>query len=62
MRVTKRSARTSTLPDPAQLEQQLRLRAHALDESRGSEGGRDLDDWLQAGAEILGTNERADAA
>jgi hypothetical protein len=62
MRVTKRSARTSTFPDPAQLEQQVRLRIHALYEIRGSEGGRELDDWLTAEAEILGTQERANAA
>lgn len=60
--VTKRSARTSTLPDPVQLDQQVRLRAHALYESRGYEGGRELGDWLPAEAEILGTQNRANAA
>ncbi|MBZ5512186.1 MAG: DUF2934 domain-containing protein [Acidobacteriia bacterium] len=62
MRTTKRSARTSTIPDPTQLEKQIRLRAYALYESRGCEVGHELDDWLQAEAEILGRQEGASAA
>jgi hypothetical protein len=62
MRTTKRSKRASTIPDPTQLEKQIRLRAYALYESRGGEDGHDLDDWLQAEAEILGTRKRANAA
>jgi hypothetical protein len=62
MRTTKRSARAGTIPDPTQLEKQIRLRAYALYESRGREDGHDLDDWLQAEAEILGRQERASAA
>jgi DUF2934 family protein len=62
MRTTKRSARASTILDPAQLEKQIRLRAYALYESRGCEDGHDFDDWLQAEAEILGKQKRANAA
>jgi hypothetical protein len=62
MRTTQRSERASPIPDPTQLEKQIRLRANRLYESRGSEDGYDLDDWLQAEAEILGRQERANAA
>jgi hypothetical protein len=62
MRTAKRSARAGTIPDPTQLEKQIRLRAYALYESRGSEDGHDFDDWLQAEAEILGRQKRATAA
>jgi len=62
MRSTKRSARAGTIPDPNQLERHIRLRAYALYESRGYEDGHDLDDWLQAEAEIIGTQETANAA
>jgi hypothetical protein len=62
MRTAKRSDRASTIPDPTQLEKQVRLRAYALYESRGREDGHELDDWLQAEAEILGRQERASAA
>ena len=62
MRTTKRSERASTIPDPAQLEEQVRLRAYALSESRGGQDGHNLDDWLQAEAEIPGRHKRANAA
>ncbi len=62
MRTAKRSERAGTIPDPTQLEKQIRLRAYALYESRGSEDGHDFDDWLQAEAEILGRQKRATAA
>jgi hypothetical protein len=62
MRATKRSAGAGTIPDLTQREKQIRLRAYALYESRGCEDGHDLDDWLQAEAEILGTQKRANAA
>lgn len=62
MRTTKRSERAGTIPDPIQLEKQIRLRAYALYESRGREDGHELDDWLQAETEIVGRQERANAA
>lgn len=34
--------------------EQIRQRAHELYEARGREEGHDLEDWLQAEAEILG--------
>jgi hypothetical protein len=45
-----------TGPTPEMLEQ-IRARAHELFEQRGREEGRDLDDWLQAEAEV--TQQRA---
>lgn len=35
-------------------EDPIRLRAYQLYEERGCEPGHDLDDWLQAEAEIMG--------
>ena len=40
-----------TEPTPEILEQ-IRARAHELFEQRGREEGHDLDDWLQAEAEV----------
>jgi hypothetical protein len=48
--------------DVATLEEQIRLRAYALYEARSCEDGHDLDDWLKAEAEILGTRRKATAA
>jgi DUF2934 family protein len=62
MTTTTRSARTIPISDRTQLERQIRLRAYAIYESRGREDGHDLDDWLQAEAEILGRQKRASAA
>jgi hypothetical protein len=44
------------------LEEQIRLRAYELYEARDREDGHELDDWLQAEAEIIGTGQRASAA
>jgi hypothetical protein len=44
-------------PTPEMLEQ-IRARAHELFEQRGREPGHDLDDWLQAEAEV--TQQRAE--
>jgi hypothetical protein len=62
MKPAQRSEPTSTIPDPTQLEERIRLRAYELYETRGREDGHDLDDWLQAEAEILGTQRKAAAA
>ncbi len=43
------------------IEEQIRRRAHELYEARGRERGRELDDWLQAEAEITGTKRKAAA-
>jgi Protein of unknown function (DUF2934) len=39
---------------PNNLEEQIRRRAYELYEARGREDGHDLEDWLQAEAEITG--------
>jgi len=55
----KRPDPACTIPDPTQLEDKIRIRAYELFEARGREDGRDLDDWLQAEAEILGSKKTA---
>jgi len=47
-----------TLSEPA-LEEQIRLRAYELYEARGREDGHEVDDWLQAEAEVLGAGQKA---
>ena len=42
---------------PKNIEERIRLRAYELFEARGREHGRDLDDWLQAEAEIIGSEK-----
>ena len=37
------------------LEEEIRRRAYELYEARGREDGHDLDDWLGAEGEIMGT-------
>lgn len=46
------------LPTGEQLEQ-IRRRAYELYESRGQENGRDVEDWLQAEAEITAADPAA---
>jgi hypothetical protein len=43
-------------------EDQIRRRAYDLYEARGRGDGHDLEDWLEAGAEITGRTEEAAAA
>jgi len=62
MSPVKRSDRPRTAPHSRALEEQIRLRAYELYEARGREDGHELDDWLQAEAEIVGTGQRATAA
>jgi hypothetical protein len=61
MKPEQRSEPTSKTPDPTALAEQIRLRAYALYEARGREVGHELDDWLQAESEILGTKQKAAA-
>ncbi len=49
-------AENQTEPTPEMLER-IRVRAHELFEQRGREQGHDVDDWLQAEAEV--TQQRA---
>ena len=41
--------------DPAELQEQIRSRAHEIYEQRNRTEGHELDDWLQAEAELTGT-------
>ncbi len=45
-----------------ELQEQIRLRAYELYEQRGGEDGRELDDWLQAEAEVTQSMKKAVAA
>ncbi len=56
-----RSEPTCTTPSPPS-EEQIRLRAYELYQTRGREDGHEMDDWLQAEAEITGTRRKAGAA
>jgi len=62
MSPAKRSEPIRTIPDPVQMEEQIRLRAYELYEARSREDGHEQEDWLQAEAEILGTQQKATAA
>ncbi|HKC70551.1 MAG TPA: DUF2934 domain-containing protein [Terriglobales bacterium] len=41
--------------DPADLKEQIRCRAYEVYQQRNRTEGHDLDDWLQAEAELTGT-------
>lgn len=43
---------TTTAAATSDLQDQIRRRAYELYEQRGGEDGRELDDWLQAEAEV----------
>jgi hypothetical protein len=45
----------------ADLEERIRIRAYELYEARGREDGHDVEDWLEAEAEITGRTEKAAA-
>jgi len=58
--------KTQTLSDPDQGSQELteeiiRIRAYQLFEQRGCRHGHDMDDWLQAEAEVMGKKPSASA-
>jgi hypothetical protein len=50
------------IDDPCELQQQIRRRAYELYEQRGGEDGRELEDWLQAEAEVTQSTKNAIAA
>jgi hypothetical protein len=58
MKPAKRSEPVRTINDLTEREEQIRRRAYKIYETRGLDDGRDVDDWLQAEAEILGTESR----
>ena len=41
------------------LEEQIRVRAHEIYEQRGKDEGHDIDDWLQAEAELTRNSKAA---
>ena len=45
-----------------ELQEQIRRRAYELYEQRGGEDGRELDNWLQAEAEVTESMTKAKAA
>jgi hypothetical protein len=47
---------------PAELEDEIRRRAYELYEQSGRVDGYELDDWLQAEAELLSVKSRKTAA
>ncbi len=47
---------------PAELEDEIPRRAYELYEQRGRVDGYELDDWLQAEAEVLSVESRKTAA
>lgn len=49
-------------PKPVDAEEEIRQRAFELFEARGSEEGRELEDWLQAEQEIRSGKADAQAA
>jgi len=48
--------------EPEDLESQIRVRAYELYEARGWEDGHDMEDWLQAEAELTEKSARSRAA
>ena len=52
----------STTEDESDIQEQIRRRAYELYEERGGADRRELDDWLQAEAEVTLSMTRAVAA
>ena len=52
---------SGTTAAEANREEQIRFRAYELYEARGREDGHDVEDWLEAEAEITGRTEEAAA-
>lgn len=57
-KMTKRRATPAAKPAPWPSEEDIRLRAYAAFEQRGSSDERAIDDWLQAERELLGERDR----
>lgn len=58
----KKPAANITFESHPNLEEEIRRLAYEIYVERGREHGHDLDDWLLAEAEIMGTSVRAAAA
>jgi hypothetical protein len=50
------------IPEPPNVEQEIRRRAYEFFEARGGEDGQELEDWLRAEEEIRGSKTNAVAA
>jgi Protein of unknown function (DUF2934) len=61
LNVTKKTSISGRTAAEADREERIRLRAYELYEARGGEDGHDVEDWLEAKAEIDGWSERAAA-
>ncbi len=55
----KKSPVSTTAEFDPNLEEEIRRRAYELYQERGREHGHDLDDWLQAEAEIIRKGAKA---
>jgi hypothetical protein len=53
---------TQAVESSKELEAQIRIRAYELYEHRGKEEGRELDDWLEAEAELVRQKAKAAVA
>lgn len=60
--LTRKSTNSRTATTPRDLEEQIRCRAYELYENRGRQDGHDVEDWLQAEAEISGNTAMPAAA
>jgi len=56
------SAKPQEIPTQTDLEERIRRRAYEIYQARGSEGGHDLDHWLEAESEIRAQQTRSMAA
>lgn len=61
MRVPVKTSSASGTTGAEAVVEQIRTRAYELYEERGHEDGHEMDDWLQAEAEVTGKTRRAAA-
>jgi hypothetical protein len=61
MRVPTKTSSLSGKTGAEAVVEQIRIRAYELYEARGRGDGHDVEDWLEAEAEITGRSERAAA-
>jgi Protein of unknown function (DUF2934) len=61
MRVPTKTSSLSGKTGAEAVAEQIRVRAYELYEARGRGDGHDLEDWLEAEAEITGRTQRAAA-
>ena len=59
---TKKEPKNVATESHSNHEEEVRCRAYEIYEARGREAGHDLEDWLQAEAEVSGTVVQSAAA